>query len=691
MKRLLLATTAVALLSGGVAHARVQSQGEEFGGYPGENLGEAYRLGEVVVTARDRMGRPAGGAVIRADDIERFGRTSVDQALDLLPGVSAVSTGGSRNERYASIRGFDRFQTTLSIDGVRVFLPADNRVDLARFLTADLSQVQVAKGYVSVLDGPGAMGGAINLVTRRPTQSFEGEVGVGVEFDNRLQAARHAVTARVGGASQRGYAQISGVYAERGHWSLPRGFEATTLEDGGRRDFSDTVDWRINLKVGLTPNQTDEYSVTYTRQEGSKNAPYHVGDGANTRYWNWPEWNVDSLALITRTQVTERATLEGRLYRNTFYNALFAYDDASQTSQTQRRAFQSYYEDEAIGGDLRLALALTPVDTLRVAMFLREDEHVEWQTSFAPSLSVEPRQTTLERTASIALEHTRSFGPALDLVLGVSRDSRDLRKAQDYNAGVMLDHPLTDDAATNAQAMVIYRAGPGLKLHAGVSSRSRFPTLFERFSSRFGASVPNPSVRSERAINYELGVRREIEERVQIEGAVFYSDLKDMLVQVPVDLGPPFGVTKQTRNAGDGRLYGVEASVRVAVSPRVSAGGNYTYVRRELETPSEPGFRPTGTPSHKGFAWLRWTPAERLAVTPSLEAWSGLWTYAVVPPQGYYETDSVILTHLTAEVALTPAVDLIFGARNLFDATYMLTDGYPEAGRSVRLDLKARF
>ncbi|VTO14318.1 hypothetical protein [Brevundimonas vancanneytii] len=96
MKRLLLATTAVALLSGGVAHARVQSQGEEFDGCPGENLGEAYRLGEVVVTARDRMGRPAGGAVIRADDIERFGRTSVDQALDLLPGVSAVSTGGSR-------------------------------------------------------------------------------------------------------------------------------------------------------------------------------------------------------------------------------------------------------------------------------------------------------------------------------------------------------------------------------------------------------------------------------------------------------------------------------------------------------------------------------------------------------------------------------------------------------------------
>lgn len=121
MKRVLSATAILAVLSSGVAHAEGRTQIEDLGG----KSGETYRLGEVVVTARDRTGRPTGGAVIRADAIERIARTGVDQALDLLPGVGAVSTGGSRNERYASIRGFDRFQTTLSIDGVRVFSPAD--------------------------------------------------------------------------------------------------------------------------------------------------------------------------------------------------------------------------------------------------------------------------------------------------------------------------------------------------------------------------------------------------------------------------------------------------------------------------------------------------------------------------------------------------------------------------------------
>ena len=64
------------------------------------------------------------------------------------------------------------------VDGVRIYLPADNRLDFARFLTADIAEVQIQKGYASVLDGPGAMGGAINLVTRKPTKAFETEIPV---------------------------------------------------------------------------------------------------------------------------------------------------------------------------------------------------------------------------------------------------------------------------------------------------------------------------------------------------------------------------------------------------------------------------------------------------------------------------------------------------------------------------------
>ena len=56
------------------------------------------------------------------------------------------------------VRGFNRFQVPLLLDGVRVYLPADNRLDYGRFLTPDIAEIQIDKGYASVLDGPDGMG-----------------------------------------------------------------------------------------------------------------------------------------------------------------------------------------------------------------------------------------------------------------------------------------------------------------------------------------------------------------------------------------------------------------------------------------------------------------------------------------------------------------------------------------------------
>ena len=680
------------LLAGAAGFAVLASAGGALAqSAPADRPDDAYDLGELVVTARDRDGQIVGGAVIRSDDMRRFDKASVDQALDLIPGAAAGSSGGSRNERLVFIRGFDRFQTTLSIDGVRVFLPADNRIDFARFLTADLSQVQVSKGYVSVLDGPGGMGGAINLVTRRPSRPFEGELRVGAGFDADGGINSHTVSGRIGGATDRFYAQISGALSDRDHWSLPDDFKPTTLEDGDERELSATEDWRINLKAGFTPNATDEYSLTYTRQEGSKNAPYHVTDTASTRYWSWPYWNIDSLAFLSRTQLGQDAWLKTRLYRNTFENLLSSFDNAAQTSQTQRRAFNSYYEDEAYGGNIELGLRISPNDTLRAAVFYRRDEHVEWQQSFAPTPFIEPPHTTTEDTWSIAVENTHAFGEAVDLIVGVSWDYRDLQRAEDFNDNKFVYHPLTDDSALNAQAMLVWRPDVDSQVYASVSSRTRFPTLFERFSSRFGTAIPNPDITAERALNFEIGGRRRIASGLQVEGAIFYADIQDALIQIPVDLGPPFGVTNQTRNAGSGANYGFEAAITGQASPTLRLGANYTWLRRDFDVPGDPAYRATGAPEHKLFAWADWDVTPRLTVTPSLEATSDRWTYRSVAPVGYYKADSVILAHLSGQFALTPRIDLIGGVRNLLDETYVLTDGFPEEGRNFRLDLRMRF
>ena len=85
-----------------------------------------------------------GGYTITNRQMETFARPTLDSAVNIAPGVNSQISGNSRNEQNIYVRGFDRWQVPLTVDGVRVYLPVDNRLDFARFLTADIAEVQRA-------------------------------------------------------------------------------------------------------------------------------------------------------------------------------------------------------------------------------------------------------------------------------------------------------------------------------------------------------------------------------------------------------------------------------------------------------------------------------------------------------------------------------------------------------------------
>jgi len=149
-----------------------------------------------------------GGSTITNEAMWTFNKGSVDQAVSILPGVTVQNSGGSRNERDVLVRGFDRFRVPLYMDGVRIYLPYDNRLDFNRFLTPDLSEIQVEKGYVSVLNGPGGEGGAINLVSRKPVKEIELEGRAGAVFDGDLGSVGQWNAYAYVGTRQKGYYEI---------------------------------------------------------------------------------------------------------------------------------------------------------------------------------------------------------------------------------------------------------------------------------------------------------------------------------------------------------------------------------------------------------------------------------------------------------------------------------------------------
>lgn len=686
MKRLLLAAASSAVLAAAQnAPALAETTASD---------GAVYTLGEINATAQATDGAPVGGAVLTSADIARFNRDRLDRALDTLPGVSIATTRGPRNERFVNVRGFDRFQVPLYLDGVPLYLPADNRVDLGRFLTTDLAEIQVAKGYASVLDGPGGMGGAINLVTRKPMKALEGEVRLGANLDSAGARSGYVASATVGTRQERFYVQGSGSRVTQDYVRLSDQFKPAVNENGGRREGSDSRDWRVNVKAGFTPNDTDEYSVNILRQSGSKGAPLHVTDGPSSstiRYWRWPEWDIRNISAASHTAIGEKSYVKGRLFHTAFDNTLQSYDDRTYGRQVTTRSFTSVYRDRAFGGSVEVGTDLIPRNTLKGAVHFRRDEHKEYQDIFAPRFFREPTQRSVEDTWSVALENTFHATPAVDVVAGASYDWRDLRQAEDWDGtatGRFVRYPTKDMDAVNGQGAVIWRFSDTGRGHASVSRRTRFPTLFERFSSRFGGAVSNPGLNPERTVNYEIGASEQVFGNTRVDGAVFVSDLKDVLQSVNI-LYRGSSVS-QFRNVGTGLDRGMELSFRTAWSPALEFGAHYTLLVRTLDAPGTNVLKPTGTPVHKLFAFADWQPVAGLHLVPSLEAASTRWTSNSAQTV-YYRTGAYATANLKVSYEVVKGLEAEAVVRNITDRNVQLMDGYPEEGRSVFLGARYSF
>ena len=213
-----------------------------------------FVLGTVtVIGQRDQLGQVAqldgqqvGSQVSRAE-MRRFNRDNVGDALNLLSGVS-LSTN-ARNEKTVAIRGFDARQVPLYIDGIPVYVPYDGYVDFNRFTTADLAAIQVAKGYSSVAYGANTLGGAINLVSRKPSALLEGDTSIGFGSGSERQ-----VSANVGTNQGLWYLQAGVSYIDSDGFPLSSDFRPTATQDGGMRNNAYRKDHKLSFKVGYTPD-----------------------------------------------------------------------------------------------------------------------------------------------------------------------------------------------------------------------------------------------------------------------------------------------------------------------------------------------------------------------------------------------------------------------------------------------------
>lgn len=631
---------------------------------------KVFSLGEILITipkSSDSLNRVPVACMEFQDKIE------VSRTLNMLPGIALTATG-ARNESMVTVRGFDLRQVPIYMDGIPVYVPYDGYVDLARFTTFDLSAIDVSKGFSSIIYGPNSLGGAINLISRKPIKKFEYDGALGTINSNGYKG-----NLNIGSNLGKFYLQGGYSFLHRDSFTMSAKYDSTKNENGKERDNSYRTDQKLSFKLGFTPNEKHEYVVGYINQQGQKGTPVYCGtDTKNSllikpRFWTWPAWNKESYYFLSNTNINSKSYIKTRFYYDIFKNTLFSYDDNTYVTQTKPFAFQNYYNDYTYGGSIEYGTTIVPKNNLKVALHYKEDIHRENNFN-------EQVRHFEDNTISIGLEDVYKLTNKLVLIPGVSYDARTNVKAEDYNSTTKTVFDFTKagtSTAYNGQLGIFYYLKDNQKIGATASHKTRFATIKDRYSYKMGTAIPNPDLKPETANNYEINYNGTFFEKVTIQTALFYSKLTDAILNVSnVQLGK-----SQMQNFGKAEYQGVEAQVNYNALKSLLVGANYTYIERHNLTDATVHF--TDVPNTKLFGFIQYQPMKILKIIASAEYNSARYSTSYGTKTGNF---TLINTAVSSKIWKFFSLDA--GINNIFDTNYCLVEGYPEEGRNFFVTLR---
>lgn len=192
----------------------------------------------IVVTAERNPQRitqtPSTVTVITREQIEAKKAFDLTDLIRLSPGISTAQTGSLGRSTSVFTRGTNSNHTLVLIDGIRANSPADGRFDFGAIPAENIERIEILRGPQSALYGSDAIGGVINIITRRGDGPLQ--TGGLLEFGSD-SINKQSVTAR----GQVGKGGLS--------------FSATRLRNGGIVDNDDYKNYGASLRYDLNLNE----------------------------------------------------------------------------------------------------------------------------------------------------------------------------------------------------------------------------------------------------------------------------------------------------------------------------------------------------------------------------------------------------------------------------------------------------
>ncbi|MBZ6077258.1 TonB-dependent receptor plug domain-containing protein [Microvirga puerhi] len=629
-----------------------------------QSITEPTLVPDIVITATrtpQAISR-AGSAisVITAEEIAKESPKNVANVLRRVPGLSLTETGGPGGTTVVRIRGAEARQTLVLIDGVRVNDPSSGagEFDFANLESVDIERIEVLRGPQSALYGSDAMGGVINIITRKgkvPRATISAEGG-----SYGTKAGRAAVSGSSGpvnyafsaigfdtaGFSRYGYriGRIERLQA----WPLEAD-SALRLGATGR------------VGIALSPDAELEFGG-YTSYNG---AQYDAGFGAapdspsqsqQRLFEGHTKLTLNTFDGILRNTFLVSGSRTNRHYRDVSYFGSPLITSWSNTGYAGDRVSAEYQ------GDLKLGT----FGLLTFGAKLERERFVSKARDVLPFATLPHETNDASRdTRSIYALHQISLFENLHLSFGGRLDA--IENGDQFGTW----------RATAAYEFPTH----GTTLRGSIGTGAKAPSLFQLYDPTYGT----PTLSPEHSIGADIGIdQRLLDDRLTLSATFFANRFRD-LIDFSFDPGacPPSNPFGCYLNVARARTSGVELSADVDVIPSIlRVKAVYTHTDAfDLET----HLRLARRPQDEGRLGLIITPVAGLSIEPSVvfvgTRFSSTNEQNELAPYARFD--------LYADYKINDTFSMYARAENLTNARYQDVYNYGTAGRSFYAGLRA--
>lgn len=540
--------------------------------------GAAAQLAPVVVTGtrteRSLADTPIRTEVVGAAEIERTHARTLKQALEDVPGLQLREVHG-KSGYEASLQGLSSDQVLVLVDGLPITASTGSTVDLSQYLLTEVDHIEVVKGATSAQYGSSAMGGVINVITRRIEPGFAGTATVDLgthggqnPSGRKVDAASRHARLRLDGGTQAWRYRLSGDLLHDAGFAVdpsawPRQGDAIRRGQLGAR-----LEWLPEASTRLWV-------------DGSR---YRENDAQRFNYFAPPaQVPQRKTEAITRDRISWGARWRGERGLGAELKGLS--EHYRSDSRTWSRAFLQLARQAEQRTDHVTAQIDLPVWHRQLWQF-GADLHRESLQQNADG-STELSGGRARRTShELFVQNDILFDDTWELVLG-------LRGQDDSDFGTHL--------APKASLRVQLLDGPDWSgvLRASLGHGYRVPNLKERYflfdHSALGYRViGNPDLRPESSRSLQLGTRFALRNAFSVDLNLFDNRVRDLIQVDEANAVSVGGVTHFTyQNIARARTRGLELQLDWRARPGLDLRAGYTWTHtRNLDTGAELTRRP---------------------------------------------------------------------------------------------------